>query len=84
MKKNLITIQSTDLVVRKSNISLSIIDNILSRNVSLSTEVDENWIEKLWAWADDNGIADLEWDDTVFSIRSDRDGGYWKGLPRYW
>jgi Leucine-rich repeat (LRR) protein len=35
--------------------------------------VDDDWIQRLWDWADESGIGDLEWDE------SDR---YWKGLPR--
>jgi len=36
---------------------------------------DDSWIERLWKWADENGVPDLE------RIKSKK-GGYWRGLPR--
>ncbi len=34
---------------------------------------DDSWMQRLWDWADENDIGDLEW------VESDR---YWRGLPR--
>lgn len=42
------------------------------------TTDDYNWIARLYAWADDNEIADLHWvESEVFPS-----GGYYTGLPR--
>ena len=43
-----------------------------------SNIVDESWIQRLWDWADENEIADLEW---VENENFD-EGDYFKGLPR--
>ena len=47
-----------------------------TKNNTLSN--DDSWIYKLWEWADENDIPDLEWvEDEHFE-----EGGYWRGLPR--
>jgi hypothetical protein len=40
--------------------------------------IDESWIERLWAWADENDVGDLEWIKPEYY---DEDG-YYTGLPR--
>jgi len=47
--------------------------------MSLEMKVqNEEWIERLWEWADKNNIPDLKWiKDEEFRI-----GGYWNGIPR--
>jgi len=58
MKNNLTTTKNTDLVLKKSKSMLNITNRILSGKTAL-TQIDESWIERLWAWADDNEIPPL-------------------------
>ncbi len=60
MKKNL----------RKTNSTMEIPYLVSEDNLSVPND---GWIQRLWDWADENDIGDLEW------VESDR---YWKGLPR--
>ncbi len=46
-----------------------------SQNIDL---VDERWMERLWAWADENNIPDLTWTEE----EGYKNGGCWKNLPR--
>lgn len=61
-----------------SNSFLSIKQNMLKILTKRSEPRvdDDNWIERLWAWADKNVIPDLQW-----QVEYD-DSGYWTGLPR--
>ena len=58
MKNSLTTTQSTDLVLKKSKSMLNITNRILSGKTAL-TQIDESWVERLWAWADENNIPEL-------------------------
>ena len=55
--KNLPTIrQSTEVALSRANTLMDVADKILAKQ---STDlVDESWMERLWQWADDNGIDD--------------------------
>ena len=77
MKNNLTTTQSTDLVLKKSKSMLNITNRILSGKTAL-TQIDDNWIQRLWDWADKNEIGDLEWVEYEYCA----DGGYYRGVPR--
>ena len=77
MKNNLTTTQSTDLVLKKSKSMLNITNRILSGKTAL-TQIDESWIQRLWDWADENEVGDLEWIENKYLDG----GGYYKGFPR--
>jgi len=51
---------------------VSIDDDLLERTI------DDSWIERLWEWADENNICDLEWVEGEPYFY----GNYWKGFPR--
>ena len=40
--------------------------------------IDESWMERLWAWADENNIPDYKWTEDI----NYKNSGYWEGLPR--
>lgn len=74
MTNNLPTIkQNTATVLSKTKNMMSITNKILSKKGELSL-IDDSWMERLWAWADENNIPDLEWVNEY--------EGYWRGLPR--
>jgi len=70
MKKNLVTIkQNNKLMLKKSKSLLATTNSILTK---------DDWIKRLWLWADKNNVPDLKW-------REDGDyyyGGYEVGLIR--
>lgn len=72
MNKNLTIKQNTDLVLKKSKSTLNITSRILSAKSSLIAQ-DNNWMERLWNWADNNNISDLIWVDNY---------DHYKGLSR--
>ena len=78
MNKNLTIKQNTDLILKKSKSSLKITSNILSKRTSLIIQEDDSWIQRLWDWADNNDIPDLEW----FIGRTEEENGYFRGLSR--
>ena len=41
-------------------------------------KTEDNWIQILWNWADENSVSDLEW----IEHDSYLNGGYFRGLPR--
>ena len=55
VNKNLPTIkQSTEVALSRANTLMDVADKILAKQ---STDlVDESWMERLWQWADDNGV----------------------------
>ena len=56
--KNLPTIkQSTEVALSRANTLMDVADKILAKQ-STDLSVDESWMERLWQWADDNGIDD--------------------------
>ncbi len=78
MNKNLTTKQNTDLVLKKSKITLGISHRILSGKTSLTAEIDESWMERLWKWAEENNIPDYKWIKNDYYVA----GGSYYGLPK--
>lgn len=69
--------QNSAISLRRADQLLKITDKILANSRHELATLAESWIERLWAWADENRVSDLEW----------RDGTYvgdtgWFGLPR--
>ena len=79
MDKNLPTIRHDDSVAlnKKTGELLRLKDKLITKNRNKDL-VDESWMDRLWAWADKNGIGDLEWREVEWHDN----GGYWEGLPR--
>ncbi len=70
MNKNLSVInQNNKLMLKKSKSLMSITNNILSN---------DDWVQRLWDWADENSIPELTWIDK----EEHKNGGYWYGLPK--
>jgi Leucine-rich repeat (LRR) protein/WD40 repeat protein len=69
--------QNSALSLRRSNQLMDITDQILARARRELTVHEESWMARLWAWADENGVPDLEW----FASNYFDKGGYWRGLP---
>ncbi len=42
--------------------------------------VDDDWMERLWKWADENGVPDFKWIET--EKENHKEGGNRMGLPR--
>lgn len=73
MNNNFPTIrQNADIILSKTKRLMGIGNKILAKKSELSQN-DDNWMERLWAWADENDVPDLQWWD---------DEGSWSGLPR--
>ena len=69
--------QNSKVVLNRARKLINITNKILSKKNSLTLQ-DDSWIYRLWKWADENNIPDLEWiEDEHFE-----EGGYWRGLPR--
>jgi len=68
--------QNSKVVLNRARKLINITNKILSKENR--KDQDDNWIYRLWKWADENGIPDLEW---VENNNYD-EGGYWRGLPR--
>ncbi len=67
MNKNLsIVSQNNKLMLKKSKSLMNITNNILSN---------DNWMQRLWRWADEKDISDLEW-----TVEDDYKYSY--GMPR--
>jgi Leucine-rich repeat (LRR) protein len=77
LKKNLIPSNKNNILALGRTKSLLNITNKLLANKN-SNLVDDSWIDRLWEWADKNGIGDLEWIENSYH----KDGGDWQGLPR--
>ena len=75
MAKELTTRENTDVALSKSKSFMGIIKNIFNNKVVID---DDSWMQRLWDWADENDISDLEWVDN----KNYDDGGYWEGLSR--
>ncbi|MEA3314304.1 MAG: hypothetical protein U9Q30_00410 [Campylobacterota bacterium] len=75
--KNLPTTQTNSkAVIQKSNFLFGLKDKLITKD--RKDLVDDSWIYRLWAWADENKIPDYKWiEQEEFD-----DGGYWGGLPR--
>ncbi len=75
MGKELTTRESTDVALSKSKSFMGIIKNIFNNKV---TPENEDWMQRLWDWADENNVPDYAWlEDEEYD-----EGGYWRGLPR--
>ena len=70
--------QSGALSLRRATQLLDITDKILTRSRQELAELIEGWMTLLWAWADQNGVPDLEWIDDEDYYQE----GYWQGMPR--
>ncbi|OUR70271.1 hypothetical protein A9Q76_07920, partial [Arcobacter sp. 31_11_sub10_T18] len=66
--------ESTYLTLYKSKILMDITNKILSNKVEVKTN--DNWVEKLWRWADENNIEDLH------SVEKGFNKKYNRGMPR--
>ncbi len=73
MNKNITIKEDNNLVLSKAKSLMTITNKILSNNQNNLT--DDSWVDRLWAWADENEISDYEW------IEGD-EVSYWVGLPR--
>ena len=58
------------MALHKAKNLMAVTERILAKKTQLTAE-DDSWMERLWAWADENGIADLR-----------GRGSYEYGLPR--
>ncbi|WP_044413262.1 leucine-rich repeat domain-containing protein [Thiomicrospira microaerophila] len=59
-------------VLKRSNKLMNVTQNVLQRAKSakdLAIPEDDSWMERLCAWADENGIPDLTWVDDFRHIR---------------
>ena len=69
--------QNSKLTLDKTKSLLKITNNILTKKTSKDL-ADYSWIDRLWRWADENNIPDLQWvENYLYKI-----GGYWEGIPR--
>ena len=82
MKKNLPTIkQDTKVILSKTKSIIGITNKVLNNKLELD---DKSWMQRLWDWADENEIPDLEFIEEY----EEEDGyvlydyKYWIGLPR--
>lgn len=76
-KKELVVKPSDDqLALAKTNRLLAITNKILARQAELSTVVDDGWAQRLWEWADRNGIPNGEW----YPNEEFADGGYYDSI----
>lgn len=63
---------------KNAKVALSKSKNLLNLTSKILEKKDDEWMEKLWWWADINNIPDYEWvNDTDFN-----EGGYYNGIPR--
>ncbi len=82
MKKNLpATKQDSKVILSKTKSIMGLTNKVLNNKLELD---DESWMQRLWDWADENEIPDLE-----FIEEYDEEDGYvlydykyWIGLPR--
>lgn len=59
-----------------------LVDDILQKSKVAERPIPQkgdSWIDRLYAWADENKIPDLHWFEDKNIIG---EGGYWRGLPR--
>ena len=69
MAKELTTRESTDVALSKSKSFIGIIKNIFNNKVIVE---DDTWVQRLWAWADEN---EIEWfEDNAFDKDGNRRG----------
>lgn len=88
IKNDISVIKSDDkylMINSITNIDAYIIDlkkqleTVLSDLLKIQeTKIMEEWIDRLWIWADNNNIPNLKWT----SNDEFKSGGYWSGLPR--
>ena len=77
MNKDITIKPNANLAIQKAKSLMNITDKILLNNNKMDLQ-DDSWIYRLWEWADDNYITDLEWVENIIYDN----GGYWQGLPR--
>lgn len=70
--------QNCAISLRRAEQLINITDKILASSRQKLATLDEGWMERLWAWADYNGVPDLEWVEVKNHVK----GGFWRGLPR--
>ena len=75
MSKDLVVKQDTKAALLKTKNLISITNKIL--NNKLPVIDNDEWIQKLWKWADKFNIDDLYYDDKTYSSF-----GCWRGIPR--
>ena len=69
--------QNSKLALAKTKSLLKITNNILTKKTSKDL-LDFSWVDRLWRWADENNIPDLQWVENGYY----ESGGYWEGIPR--
>ncbi|MCK5110213.1 MAG: leucine-rich repeat domain-containing protein [Arcobacteraceae bacterium] len=76
VKDNILESNYINTTKEKTKSIVSKIKNFINKDIINLTN--DNLIEKLWKWADENNISDFEW----LEIDELDDGGLWLGLPR--
>jgi len=72
MNNNLPGAQNTQVALHREKSMINVTDRIFGqRETDLVASSYNAWIQRLWAWADANGVPDLTWS-----------GGFWQGIPR--
>ncbi len=62
MKKNITTTnKNSKLILAKSKNLMNIANKVLAKKTSSDLVEDDAWMQRLWDWADANGIGDSEW-----------------------
>ena len=78
MNNKLTLKQNSKLALNKSQNLISITNKILNNKLDL---LDNSWMQKLWDWADENNIPNIE-DSDIKNLEEHERHLYWKGIPR--
>jgi len=78
MNKELTIVKKdTKLLLAKTKKQIDFAKEILQKKNEI---LDDDWIKKLWKWADENYIPKMKWIDSKNEYTGIN--GYWRGLPR--
>ncbi len=60
MSKNLPARRNAQVALREAKSLLGTTDRILAKRETRLAESDDGWIQRLWDWANENGVPDYE------------------------